>query len=441
MGKLTNLSGFPEWLPEEKAFEERLISAIRRVYEGYGFTQIETPAVEAADTLLSKGVVDKEIYFLHRAKQEGEREEASLGLHFDLTVPFARYVAQHNDKLTFPFKRYQVQKVWRGERPQKGRFREFYQFDIDTVAAQELPLACDAEVLSAFNAAFSEIGLGAYEIRLNSRKVLFGIYEHLKLDAAQQLRAITIVDKLDKIGRPAVQSELEAIGVSPDTAREIVRWCDKKCEPHHLESEIGSEGIDNEQFRQGILELRGILSLMPESSLAKLRIDLSLARGLDYYTGIIFEVHLPDHKEFGAVGSGGRYDNLTAQFTSKRLPGVGASIGITRLVDLAARNGLIGEKRRSPSKAVIAVFSEEQRPLCNGFAEELRSHGVNCEVYFKSPKLGKQIEYSAAKGIPYIVFLDPESKTIELKNIETKQQQSCKDAGECAAVIKGGTES
>jgi histidyl-tRNA synthetase len=422
MGKISKISGFPEWLPEQKLVEESIISRIRKIYESYGFTPIETPAVELLATLGSKGVIDKEIFAVKRLKAE-EDDEAEMGLHFDLTVPFARYVAQHGHALSFPFKRYQLQKVWRGDRPQKGRFREFYQFDIDVIARDSLPLASDAEVISVLGLAMETLNLGAFKIRLNSRKILSALYEGLGLSPAQVKSAIITVDKLNKIGEKGVRGELESsVNLSAPQIDSILSSTLIQCTPKELREKINGLGVKSELLDAGVLEIETIGGLLPERVQQRLIVDVSLARGLDYYSGAIFETVMEQYPEFGTVASGGRYDDLASEFTNEKLPGVGASIGLSRLMELAFHHKLIPTERRSPSQVLVTVYDESDRVGCNVIADILRAEGLNVEVYFKSPKLGKQIEYAEAKGMRYVVFHDAATSEIKVKDLVTKEQ-------------------
>jgi histidyl-tRNA synthetase len=427
MAKPSKISGFPEWLPEQKIAEDKIIGTIKGIYESYGFVPIETPAVELLTTLGSKGVVDKEIFAVKRLRAE-EGEEAELGLHFDLTVPLARYVAQHEHELMFPFKRYQIQKVWRGDRPQKGRFREFYQFDIDIIGRNELPLACDAEVLSVVGLVMNEFSVGGYEIRINSRKLLAGLYEAIGLHGEARKKAIVAVDKLLKIGADGVSRELgEVSGVEPEMIATILASTKIRCKAEDLAQSVAglglsSETLSSETIAQGISELETICDLLPESVLANVVIDMSLARGLDYYTGVIVEVGLLRYPEFGTVISGGRYDNLASEFTDQKLPGVGVSIGLTRLMELLFSEKLIDTGKKSPSQVLVTVYSEQDRAHCNNVAHELRSCGVATEVYYKAPKLGKQIEYAEQRGMRYVLFIDGATKALQVKDLVTKEQ-------------------
>ena len=424
MAKPTKISGFPEWLPEQKIAEDNLIARIKAVYHSLGFIPIETPAVELLTTLGSKGVIDKEIFAVQRVHaQEGDKAE--LGLHFDLTVPLARYVAQHSHNLIFPFKRYQLQKVWRGDRPQKGRFREFQQFDIDIIGRNDLPLSCDAEVLSAVSLVMKEIPAGPYTIRINNRKLLSGIYGALGLEGEARKSAVIAVDKLLKIGKEGVAKELAEIpGANEALIESIIASTAIQCSPDELAERVASLGVASEEISQGIAELTGIWELVPPSAREGIIVDCSLARGLDYYTGLIVEVSLDTYPEFGTVLSGGRYDNLASEFTNEKLPGVGISVGLTRLMELLLTEDLIVTDKRSTSEVLVTVYDESQRVACNTIAYALRELGIDTEVYFKSPKLGKQIEYAEQKGIRYVLFLDAESGEMRIKDLVTKQQET-----------------
>jgi histidyl-tRNA synthetase len=427
MVKVGKISGFPEWLPEQKIAEDRVVATIKRIFESYGFAPIETPAVELLSTLGSKGISEKEIFVVRRLKAD-EGQESELGLHFDLTVPLARYVAQHQAALTFPFKRYQCQKVWRGERPQRGRFREFYQFDIDIIGRDELPLSCDAEVVSVIGLVMKELNFGPFQVRINSRKLLGGLYAELGLDEAARKAAIVAVDKLLKIGADGVQAELEKIpGISPKAIEVILKSTEIQCDAAQLPGKIAALGFSSDQISQGVAELVDIFGLIPEDVQPHVVIDVSLARGLDYYTGLIAETTLTKYPEFGSVFSGGRYDDLASEFTTQKLPGVGVSIGLSRIMDLALSEGLVPTDRKSPTRAVVAVYSEDTRKRCNDVAHALRQAGLPTEVFYKSPKLGKQIEYAELKGARYVLFVDGATGEVQAKDLVTKEQAKITD--------------
>jgi histidyl-tRNA synthetase len=426
MSKVRPISGFPEWLPEQRIIEERLIEQIRSVYCSHGFVGMETPSVELLSTLAGQGVIDKEIYVLRRARAS-EDEEGELALHFDLTVPFARYVAQHYSKLDFPFRRYCLQKVWRGDRPQRGRFREFYQFDIDTVAREDIPLACDAEIVTVIDKAFAEINIARHMLGFNNRKVLCGFYQALKIDEKQQKEVLIAVDKLDKIAEKGVSAELVKLGIAESDARKILQFMSTRVAAADFAEHAKKFAVTDDLFQKGVSEITEVLALLPEETRSRTTIDFSLARGLAYYTGTVFEVRFKDHPEFGSAAGGGRYENLTEQFISQKLPAVGASIGLTRLLDLVFEKKLIQPGVKCPSKLLVAVYDETSRAKCNEIAETLRKAGVECEVFYKSLKLGKQIDYADSKGIQYVLFFDPAKNEMQIKNLATKEQIVVKD--------------
>ena len=434
--KPTSISGFPEWLPEQRITEDRVIASIKEIYTAHGFSPIETPAVELLSTLAAKGGDEKEIFAVKRAKSAAD-EEAELALHFDLTVPLARYVALHFNELTFPFRRYQLQKVWRGERPQKGRFREFYQFDIDIIAVDDLPLACDGEILSVVHKAVSGLGLGEHVIRLNNRKILTGFYASFGMDAAQSAAVITVVDKIEKIGPDGVVRELvDTLKVASATAEKIVSLASRKLPAAELGD--GSPLLslcDDSRFAEGVRELVSVVSPLTSGTKASLQVDMSIARGLGYYTGTVFETYFLKNRDFGSVCSGGRYENLASEFIRKKLPGVGGSIGLTRLMDLVFREKLLPTDQLCLSDVLVTVFDESQRQAMNELADQLRAEGVRVEVYFKAPKIGKQIEYADKKGIRYVLFADPEKGTV-IKDLKTQAQTSLTDIKAWAGTLR-----
>jgi histidyl-tRNA synthetase len=438
MAKPAKISGFPEWLPEQKIAEDKVIATIKGIYESFGFSPIETPAVELLTTLGSKGVIDKEIFAVKRLKAE-EGDEAELGLHFDLTVPFARYVAQHAHELVFPFKRYQLQKVWRGDRPQKGRFREFYQFDIDIISRNDLPLSCDAEVVSVIGLAMEALQLGSFTIRINSRKLLGGIYAELGLSESARKAAIIAVDKILKIGADGVTRELQKIeGISQAAIDTILKSTTIQCPIDQLAAKVAALNTSSDLITEGVQDLITICSLLPASVQQRVVIDGSLARGLDYYTGLIVETGIDNHPEFGTVVSGGRYENLASEFTDQKLPGVGVSIGLSRLMELAFTEKLIPASRKSPTEVLITVYDEGDRPYLNTVAQELRGLGVATEVFYKCPKLGKQIEYAEAKGIRYVAFVDATTRAVQIKDIVSKEQVAVSSLSEWVRTVRQG---
>jgi histidyl-tRNA synthetase len=423
MIKSKPLSGFPEWLPQQRLIEEAFIAKIKSVYESYGFTPIETAAVETIDVLAEQGVTDKEIYSLRRLQAEDD-EESKLGLHFDLTVPFSRYVCQNLAHLKFPFRRYQVQKVWRGERPQKGRFREFYQFDADLVARDELPLSSDAEILCMFYRAFKLLNIGDFKISVNNRKCVLGRLGSLGVADELHKSVLIVVDKLHKIGRDKVIAELIKLSLSQAQSEELIQFCS---ETKSLK-ELSSSNISNPLEKTGLQELEQIADLLPEQSLANFVFDPSLVRGLDYYTGLIFEVTLLAFPEQGSIGGGGRYENLLSRFSTQKLPGVGGSIGLSRIMDLVFNKSLATDiLTKQLPQILVTVLSEGQRKECNRIAEIARSFFIPTEVYFRSVKLGKQIEYASDRNIPYAVFLDESTGKIQVKDLRSRVQVQIED--------------
>ncbi|MGA1191949.1 MAG: histidine--tRNA ligase [Bdellovibrionota bacterium] len=423
MAKNKGISGFPEWLPAEKKLEDTIIELIKGIYESHGFTPIETPAVELLETLSSKGEIDKEIYAVKRLAAAND-DEAELGLHFDLTVPFARYVAMYFNDLIFPFKRYQLQKVWRGERPQKGRFREFYQFDIDIVSRDELPLCADAEVVTVLAKALVALRVGTPRVELNNRKLLLGYFSGLGVSDEIAKQVVSIVDKIDKIGEPEAARLIDELSLAASTRDKILEFAATTAPVHELDATLKKFSLDSSLAEEGAEELLTVASLIPKSMQEHVVVRFQIARGLDYYTGTIVESKIAEFPEFGSVGSGGRYQDLVSKYLSRKVPGVGISIGLTRLMDLILREQLLPLPRLSSAQILVTVLNEEVRREATEFAEELREEGLSCEVFFRSPKLGKQIEYADKKGIPFVVFLDSEKS---VKNIETGEQVTFSD--------------
>ncbi|MCB9030764.1 MAG: histidine--tRNA ligase [Deltaproteobacteria bacterium] len=434
MSKIRNISGFPEWLPAEKRLEDSIVDQVKQIYALHGYTPIETRSVELMSTLASKGDINKEIYVVQRAQaEETSVDDDTFALHFDLTVPFARYVSQYFNDLTFPFKRYQLQRSWRGERPQEGRFREFYQFDADVVAIDNLPICHDAEMVTIATKIFRKLALGDFTVRINNRKLLLGIYEHFGLNGEQRQDAITIIDKIAKIGREQVIAELQKISVNSEIANKIVTTAELQMAPSEVAKGLRALEISSDTFQQGLLEMEELISLLPLAAQANVVVDMSLARGLDYYTGTIIETVLNDYQSFGSVCGGGRYDNLTERFSSKKVPGVGISVGVTRLMSLILAKNLAPIVAASPTKVLITLYNEEQIVKAFQIAEEMRELGVATEVFHKPLKLGKQIEFADKKNIPYILFLQDDG-SIEIKDLKTKEQKKISLASWCAEI-------
>lgn len=417
------VSGFPEWLPEIRATEQAWMDHIRRVFESYGYTNIETPSVEVLDVLAAKGEVDKEIYVIERLQKDADdKSDARLALHFDQTVPFARYVAQHFGSLTFPFKRYQMQKNWRGERPQIGRAREFYQCDIDVIGIDNLPLHFDAEMPAVMFDAIAGLGIGRVQIRISNRKIILGLLEHLGIE--DKSFVTRMVDKIDKIGPNGVRALLAENNQITETAiDQILSLVTIQAAPSNLDPLL-SVKTHNDLMKQGVDELlfvlKSLMHLPDEAILA----DLSIIRGFDYYTGTVYEAKLLDMPEFTrSVGGGGRYADLAGQYINKNLPGVGISIGLTCLFDVLHHHGKIPAGRKSPTDVLVLLPSEEGRDSATRTAALLRRRGMNVELFHKSAKIGDQMQYANKKDIPYVwipPFTDEEPHKV--KDMRTGEQ-------------------
>jgi histidyl-tRNA synthetase len=407
MSRPSPLSGFPEWLPAERIVEQHVLDALRATFESWGFGSVETRAVEPLDQLLRKGEIDKEVYLLRRmqAADGAEDDGRQLGLHFDLTVPFARYVLEHAGKLVFPFRRYQIQKVWRGERPQDGRFREFTQADVDVVGAGELAFHHEVEVALVMADALTrlrDVGVPAFRIQVNSRKVVEGCFRGLGIeDVAGALRA---VDKLDKIGPDGVAALLKAeAGADDRQAAACLELAGISAPDGSFADRVRALGVRDPLLDEGIEELVRVVEAAAEHAPGMLVADLRIARGLDYYTGTVYETILVGHEDLGSICSGGRYDALASD-GSNSYPGVGLSIGVSRLVSRLVSRGLVRATRSVPSCVLVAVPAEERRADCDRLAVALRRRGIPAEVAPSAVKYGKQIRHADRRGIPFVWF-------------------------------------
>ncbi|GLV60702.1 histidine--tRNA ligase [Dictyobacter sp. S3.2.2.5] len=418
---MTKVSGFVEWLPEQRIAELQWLDEIRRTFESYGFCSIETPSVEELDALLAKGETDKEIYVIKRLQGEGDKSEARLGLHYDLTVPLARYVAEHYNDLVFPFKRYQIQRVWRGERPQEGRYREFYQCDIDVINNNSVPQHFDAEMPVIVYEIFRRLGVQNFQMHINNRKVLQGYFEGLGIE--DTIPVLRIVDKLDKIGHDGVLKQLqEQLGMQPELAERCLAIGKICTSDLSFVERVRDLGVKSELLDQGLEELRFVMSELSHLPEGVMLADLSIARGLDYYTGTVYEGKLVDFPAFGTVCSGGRYDDLTGSFINRKLPGVGISIGLTRLFAKLLTEKKIQVGPKSPTQVLVIFPSDERRAEAVQAASALRERGLNVEMYPTAIKQAQQLRYASRKGIPYVWFLPYEDKGHEVKNLLTGEQ-------------------
>lgn len=416
------ISGFREFLPEEQVVFERMKRIIIKHYELFGFVPIEVAAVERKEVLLSKsGENTKQVYGIHLiADQQHGDAEKDLALHFDLTVPLARYVAQNYGKLDFPFRRYQAQKVWRGERPQKGRFREFYQCDIDVIGDESLGLLHDAEMPAVIHGIFSELQVGEFVIRMNNRKIHNGLLAHLGIplryaDAkgleGEGHNTLTLIDKMEKEGLDSTKRAFrDLVGVTEEQIAALLAVIMFKGTA--VETLAWLKGLEyGDVFAQGVAELTEVIGHMrslgvPEGSY---QVDLGITRGLDYYTGTVYETTLVGRENIGSVCSGGRYEDLASTFIDRKLPGVGISIGLTRLFDKLMDPGgplNIETSPKSTAKVLIIQMTPELRSEYFRLATELRTAGVPCEVYLEDRKIDKQRKYAVRKRIPYVLYLD-----------------------------------
>ena len=443
MARIAPLSGFPEQLPADYLVEQAILDSLRHTFELNGFSGIETRAVEPVSQLLSKGETSKEIYLLSRLQEtEGARPEKNqLGLHFDLTVPFARYVIENAGKLQFPFKRYQIQKVWRGERPQEGRFREFIQADIDVVGQSTLPAHYEVELPLVMADAFRRLqayGVPPVKILVNNRKVSQGFYQGLGLGNVEEV--LRCIDKLDKIGPDAVAelvvNTAGATAAQAQACLELAQIRGGSAALQQVKALADKYDANTELLETGLAEL-GALIASAEAQAATLgtpnsiEVDLKIARGLDYYTGAVYESVLEGHEDLGSICSGGRYDSLATDGKTS-YPGVGLSIGVSRLVSRLLRDGLVQASRAVPTAVLVAVNSEAERGESDRVAALLRARGIAVEVAPTAAKFGKQIQFAERRGIPYVWFPpapDAEAPTHQVKDIRSGQQEVADPTG------------
>ena len=396
------LSGFMELLPAQQQQLERMMDILRTTYSRYGFTPLDTPVIEASEVLLAKGggETEKQIYRFQKG-------DADLALRFDLTVPLAKYVALHGNDLAFPFRRYQIGKVYRGERAQRGRFREFYQADIDIIGDGKLDITNEAEIPSIIYQTFTALGLTRFQIRVNNRKILNGFYAMLGLtDRSGDI--MRTVDKLDKIGPHKVRACLmDDVGLTGEQAEEIMRFISITGSNDQVLSALEGYRSRHELFDQGLDELTTVTRYLaafgvPEVNFA---VDLTIARGLDYYTGTVYETTLLDYPEIGSVCSGGRYDNLAEYYTDRQLPGVGISIGLTRLFYVLGEQGLLNPSLpTAPADVLILPMTQDLTPAIQ-LATRLRGAGVRTQLYTEQKKFKAKMNYADKLGVPYVVFL------------------------------------
>ncbi len=415
------LAGTMELLPNEQIQFEQMKNKIENTYKKFGFLPLDTPIIELSDVLLAKagGETEKQIYRFTKGDND-------LSLRFDLTVPLAKYTAKNYGNLSFPFRRYQIGKVYRGERPQKGRYREFYQCDIDIIGDEKLDIINDAEMPSVIYSIFKELGFENFTICINNRKILNGLFEEINQNE-NAVEILRIIDKIDKIGKEAVIEELEKLQINKDEINKILEFISISGTSDEKIAKLKELNFQNEMYKKGIEEIEAVVKYVrlfgiPDNNF---KIDLTIARGLDYYTGTVYETFLNDYRELGSVCSGGRYENLAEYYTNKKLPGVGISIGLTRLFYKLNELNLIKAKERSVSKVMIIPMIENlEKPV--SLATELRNLGINTQVYLDNKKIKAKFKYADKLQIPYVIVIGEDEiaeNKVTLKNMQTGEEK------------------
>ena len=416
------LPGFMELLPEDQIKFNSMIDKIRKSYEKFGFLPIDTPIIEMSDVLLAKagGETEKQIYRFNKGEND-------LALRFDLTVPLAKYVCEYFNDITFPFKRYQIGKVYRGERPQKGRYREFYQCDIDIIGDGSLSIINDAEMPSVIYTTIKELGFDKFTIRINNRKLLNGLFAELEL-TEKSTDIMRIIDKLEKIGKENVIKCLQDLDVPNEKIESIIKFIEIDGNNDEKIKALEELQFSNETFIQGLNEIKDVVKYVrlfgvPENNF---KVDLTIARGLDYYTGTVYETFLDDYREIGSVCSGGRYDNLAGFYTDRNLPGVGVSIGLTRLFYKLNELNIVKEEEQSISKILVVSMDEKYQNKALETADALRKAGINTDVYLEDKKIKAKFKYADKLKIPYVAVIgesEAEHGTVSLKNMVSGEQE------------------
>lgn len=420
--KPSTLPGFMELLPKDQILFNKIKDTIRKTYESFGFIPIDTPLIERSEILLAKGggETEKQIYRFTKG-------DTDMALRFDLTVPLARYVAQHFPNLTFPYRRYHIGKVYRGEKSQRGRFREFYQCDVDIIGNGKLSVVYDAEIPSIIYATFRNLGFEDFTVKINNRKVLNGFFASLNISSTVDV--LRSIDKLEKIGDSGVRAELKEIGLPESTVDKILSFIKIQGSDEEKLEALKALDIANEIFREGIEELETVIEYVKSFGVPEKNymIDLTIARGLDYYTGTVYETFLDDYPEIGSVCSGGRYDNLAEFYTTQKLPGVGISIGLTRLFYQLNEAGLLeGDAPSTLTKVLVVPMDETCNEYSIKVANILREEGIVSEVHFEEAKVGKKLNYANKLDIPYVILIGEDEirrQMVSLKDMKTGDQE------------------
>jgi len=421
--------GTLELLPREQMIHQYMLDTIRRGYERFGFVQIETPVFELKDVLLTKsgGETEKQIYFVQSTGALQQGHEADLALRFDLTVPLARYVAEHERDLAFPFRRHQIQRVYRGERAQRGRFREFYQCDIDVIGKDKLDAAYDAEIPAIIVQIFEELKIGDFTIYFSNRKILRGLLNHFGVsDAEKQSLILREIDKLDKIGATKVCDAILLLGMAKAHVDTLLHLIAHQGSNEEILGKLREQNCVDPVFQQGLHEIEQVVAALKALGVPdkRTKLNLAIARGLDYYTGTVYETLIDAHPEFGSVCSGGRYDDLASHYTKSKLPGVGISIGLTRLFDQLNAHKLLPQVANTV-QVLITQLDPQLNAIYLALGAELRSAGLTVENYLEPAKLDKQLKYADKAGMPVAILIgsDEQAKgTVVVKNLAAKTQ-------------------
>ncbi|MBR2241527.1 MAG: histidine--tRNA ligase [Clostridia bacterium] len=416
------LPGFMELLPNEQILFNEMKEKIQKTYEKFGFLPLNTPIIESSEVLLAKagGETEKQIYRFNKG-------DSDLALRFDLTVPLAKYVTEYYPNLTFPFRRYQIGKVYRGEKAQRGRYREFYQCDVDIIGENELSLINDAEIPSIIYNTFKELGFDDFTISINNRKILNGLFESLEL-SNKSVDILRIIDKIDKIGKDNVIKEIKDLNVESNKIDTIMNFITITGNVEDTIKSLRELNIENELFNLGVNELEEVATNIKLFGVPvqNYKIDLTIARGLDYYTGTVYETFLNQYRQLGSVCSGGRYDNLSSYYTDKKMPGVGISIGLTRLFFQLTDNKIIEAGNRSISKVMIISMVDDFSKSIE-VATKLRENGINTQIYTDNAKIKNQFKYANRLNIPFVIVIgedEIQNNTVSLKNMETGEQET-----------------
>ena len=420
--KPRSLSGVLELLPSDQVIFNEMQDKIRKSYEKFGFLPLDTPIIELSEILLAKagGETEKQIYRFNKGDND-------LSLRFDLTVPLAKYVTQYYDKLTFPFRRYQIGKVYRGEKAQKCRFREFYQCDIDIIGDGELNNINDAEIPSIIYATFKELGFDKFTICINNRKILNGLFGSLDLENRKK-EILRIIDKFEKIGKENVKKELLELEIEEEKVNKIMEFILIKGNTEEKINALENLKIENNIFNEGLEELKEVIKYIKDFGVPEefFTVDLTIARGLDYYTGTVYETFFNEYKQLGSVCSGGRYDNLAEYYTDRKMPGVGISIGLTRLFAQLKENKLIKETSRTIADVLIISMVDDYSKGIQ-VATMLRKNDINTQIYFGNKAIKAQFKYANKLGIPFVIVIgedEIQNNTVSLKNMETGEQKT-----------------